>query len=61
MDEAAFLVGRALESSSAVPAPFPWHLPLTLSNRSVIEKGESLSVLVHPWLPHVLCGFNGGG
>jgi hypothetical protein len=58
MEGAAQHVGRALEKAggSAVPRP-PWAVPTVLRNDSVLESGESLTELCHPWLPISLLGF----
>lgn len=58
MECAAQNVGQALEKAAGGGAVTkPWAVPMKLRNDTVLENGESLTELCHPWLPIALLGF----
>lgn len=62
-EKAPTFFAEFLRSRWAAP-PFRPHLPLVLSNRSVLGTGCSLAHIAHSWLPQAILGYgsrSGGG
>ena len=59
-EKAPAFFAEFLRSRWAAPPCRP-HLPLVLSNRSVLGTGRSLAHIAHPWMPQAILGYGGRG